>query len=146
MPAAVEMHGVLPSMSPITKRGRRFWMVGRCSVRNQIWWHDPPLPGGLTRPASENDRDGKSSRSIVCCTPGPPHPSPSPAAHVGAGFLNGSPASSVTGNGRGDGLSRLAWNSGSVVCHAARSRAIEVAGPAPTPGGEARPLSACHYP
>lgn len=134
MPDAVEMHGVIPSMTPIAKSGKRFWMVARCSVRSQILCHDPPLPGGLTRPAPRRLR--QQIRPINC--------------HGGIlgrrirrralrlmSALDFSMAARqilLTGNGRGNGLSRLAWDSGSVECHAAWSRAIEVARPAPTPG------------
>lgn len=92
------------------------------------------IAGRLNETRPEKTATANQAAQFSWWNPGPPHPSPDPAAHVGAGFLHGSRQILLTGNGRGSGLSRLAWDSGSVECHAAWSRAIEVAGPAPTPG------------
>lgn len=57
----------------------------------------PTIAGRLNETRPEKTATANQAAQLSWWNPGPPHPSPDAAAHVGAGFRHGNPANSVDG-------------------------------------------------
>lgn len=92
------------------------------------------IAGRLNETRPEKTATANQAAQLSWWNPRPPHRRRTLRLMSALDFAIATRQILLTGNGRGSGFSRLAWDAGSVECHAAWSRAIEAAGPAPTPG------------